>query len=110
MLIDKKTKQEIKIGDVVETFHGEQAVVTDIADLVYIKNESGIPKLPYGVYMGVIGAEWINPKPYYIFKAGSWWVFKYREQCIGFRQSIKDGAYNSQLEPRKTILTEVGYL
>ena len=60
MLVDSKTKQEIKIDDVVETFRGKQAVVTDIADLVYIKNESGIPTRPYGVYPAVIGAEWLT--------------------------------------------------
>ena len=60
MLIDKITKRELKIGDSVETFLGEPAVITDIADLVYIKNTSGIPTLPYGVNMGVIGAEWLE--------------------------------------------------
>ena len=58
MLINKDTKKEIKIGDTVANLRGEKCVVTDIADLVYVKTSEA--NLPYGVYMSVINAEWVE--------------------------------------------------
>lgn len=111
MYVNRTTKKEIKIGDTVETFRGEPVVVTDFADLIYINIVSGIPTRPYGVYPGVINAEWVEQlKPHYMRKGGIWWVFKSRKQSILFLASIRAGNYDHTLEPRQVVLTEAGLL
>ena len=111
MYINRTTKKEIKIGDTVETFRGELVVVTDFVDLIYIKNVSGTPTRPYGVYPGVINAEWVEQsKPHYLRKGGIWWVFKSRKQSILFRAGIRAGNYDRTLEPRQAVLTDTGLI
>ena len=67
-LINKETRNEVKIGDTVETFRGEEGIVTGIDEprksgstgRVYIKFEYPNAKLTREFFPGVIGAEWIE--------------------------------------------------